>query len=221
MKIQRSTLTDQAAEVLLRRIGNKEWLIGSKIPGENALAPELGIGRSTVREAIRKLVGQGVLVSRQGKGVFVTSYEASEDWSEVLAKAGIVEVIEGRMAIESEAAALAAERYTEFDLEAMRFALDMRKAAKTIDSFVDADNEFHRCVVRASQNGILLEIFDQFVPRVREAMLNMLLMQNVFGSTEDHTEHSELVDAIASGVAANAAQKCRTHLREMVSTLTP
>lgn len=219
LKVQRITLADRAAEALLQRINSKEWMIGSKIPGENTLVAELGVGRSTVREAIRKLAAQGVLVSRQGSGVFVTSYEPLEAWSEVLAKADIAEVIEGRMAIEAEAAALAAERHTKTDVENMEMALDVRKAANNMTSFVDADTSFHRSMVQASHNRILLEMFDQLAPRVREAMLQMLLMQGEFGSAADHAEHRELVAAISAGVPANAAQKCRAHLQDLIGSL--
>ncbi|ERK61245.1 transcriptional regulator, GntR family, partial [Leifsonia aquatica ATCC 14665] len=119
MPVLRAPLADQAADALLERIRAGEWALGQKLPGETTLAPQLGVGRSTVREAIRQLAGRGVLQSRQGAGVFVTALDAPEDWDAVLRRASIVSVIEARIAIESEAAALAAERRTPQELRAL------------------------------------------------------------------------------------------------------
>ncbi|MGV2904033.1 FadR/GntR family transcriptional regulator, partial [Microbacterium sp. AGC62] len=99
-QVKRAPLADQAAELLLERIRAGEWTLGEKLPGETTLAPQLGVGRSTVREAIRQLAGRGVLASRQGSGVFVTALDAPEDWDSVLRRAGVVAVIEARVAIE-------------------------------------------------------------------------------------------------------------------------
>lgn len=69
----------QAAAVLLQRIRSGEWSLGQKLPGESALATQLNVGRSTVREAIRQLAGQGVLDSRQGAGVYLTALDIVEN----------------------------------------------------------------------------------------------------------------------------------------------
>lgn len=67
-RVSRLSLADQAAEALLERVRSGEWSLGEKLPGETTLAPQLGVGRSTAREAIRQLAGRGVLTSRQGQG---------------------------------------------------------------------------------------------------------------------------------------------------------
>ncbi|MSW65357.1 MAG: GntR family transcriptional regulator, partial [Actinobacteria bacterium] len=128
-QLTRVPLADQAADVLLARIRSGEWALGARLPGETTLAPQLGVGRSTVREAIRQLAGRGILDSRQGSGVYVTALDAPEDWEQVLRRADIVTVIEARTAIEVEAAALAATRRTPSDLRAIRRALEARTVA--------------------------------------------------------------------------------------------
>jgi DNA-binding FadR family transcriptional regulator len=110
--VRRESLAEQAAELLLARIRDREWEVGGKLPGETTLAPQLGVGRSTVREAIRILAGSGVLVTRQGAGVFVAATDTPASWASVFQRADVVAVIEARTAIEVEAAALAAERWT-------------------------------------------------------------------------------------------------------------
>lgn len=98
-QVTRRPLADQAAELLLERIRAGEWALGEKLPGETTLAPQLGVGRSTVREAIRQLAGRGVLATRQGAGIFVTALDVPEDWDTVLRRADIAAVIEAPPAL--------------------------------------------------------------------------------------------------------------------------
>ncbi|MEV0325812.1 FCD domain-containing protein [Micromonospora echinospora] len=219
-QLRRVPLADQAAEVLLGRIRAGEWALGSKLPGETTLAPQLGVGRSTVREAIRQLAGRGVLDSRQGSGVFVTALDAPEDWEQVLRRADIVTVIEARIAVEAEAAALAAGRRTPADLRAMRRALDGRMSeGQSIEEHVNADMALHRAIVAASHNEVLLDLFDGFVPRVRRAMVEMLRIRPVASESEDHAAHVAVVDAIADRRAEVAARESRGHLDSLKAAL--
>ncbi|MGF6821800.1 DNA-binding FadR family transcriptional regulator [Microbacterium sp. ZKA21] len=219
-RIQRTPLADQAADLLLERIRSGEWRLGQKLPGETTLAPQLGVGRSTVREAIRQLAGRGVLATRQGSGVFVTALDAPEDWDAVLRRADIVAVIEARIAIEAEAAALAAERRTAADLRAIRRALAARdNDADGIEAHVDADTAFHRCIIVAAHNPILLELFDGFTPRLRQAMIEMLRLRSDHGGPGDHERHARLADAVSSKDAATAASESRAHLRRLKEAL--
>jgi len=233
VQVRREPLADQAAELLLTRIRSGEWKLGEKLPGETTLAPQLGVGRSTVREAIRQLAGRGVLATRQGAGVFVTALDAPEDWNTVLRRVGIVAVIEARLAIETEAAALAAERRTPAELRTIRRAPKQRtghRADTDTDSdtdtdtdsdteqHVDADTAFHRSVLVAAHNAILTELFDDFTPHSRRAMIDMLRL----GESDpelDHDLHVRLVEAVADRDGAAAAELSRTHQRVMKERL--
>ncbi|MBF6355004.1 FadR family transcriptional regulator [Nocardia higoensis] len=215
-QVRRASMADQAADLLLQRIRSGEWNLGARLPGETTLATQLGVGRSTVREAIRQLAGRGVLASRQGAGVFVNALDVREDWDTVLRRADIIAVIEARIAIETEAAALAAQRRTPADLRAMRRALAGRAERRSsIEEHVDADTAFHRSIVVAAHNPILVELFDGFTPRVRQAMIEMLRIRTEFGSEADHDAHALLLDAVADHDEAAAAQRCRTHLASL------
>lgn len=220
MPVLRAPLADQAADLLLERIRAGEWSLGQKLPGETTLAPQLGVGRSTVREAIRQLAGRGVLQSRQGAGVFVTALDVPEDWDAVLRRADIVSVIEARIAIESEAAALAASRRTPAELRTLRRALDARgEPAAGLEAHVDADTAFHRAVVAAAHNDILAELFDGFVPRLRQAMVEMLRLRPVPDAGADHDAHRALLEAIAARDADTAARLSRDHLQSLKERL--
>ncbi|MCK2037509.1 GntR family transcriptional regulator [Microbacterium sp. SSW1-49] len=219
-QIQRTPLADQAAEILLERIKAGEWTLGQKLPGETTLAPQLGVGRSTVREAIRQLAGRGVLTTRQGSGVFVAALDAPEDWDAVLRRADIVSVIEARIAIESEAASLAAARRTAVDVRAIRRALDARAlSGPGIEEHVDADTAFHRAIVVASHNGILLDLFDALTPRLRQAMIEMLRIRTEHGGAEDHARHERLAQTVIDRESALAAAESRAHLGALKSAL--
>ncbi|MFE4461296.1 FadR/GntR family transcriptional regulator [Nocardia tengchongensis] len=219
-QVQRHPLAAQAAEVLLTRIRAGEWQLGHKLPGETTLAAQLGVGRSTLREAIRELAGRGVLESRQGAGVFVTALDVAEDWDTVLRRSDIVTVIEARIAIEAEAAALAARRRTPADLRAMLRALAARaESGDSIECLVDADTAFHRTVVTAAHNDILLELFNAFVPRSRHAMIDMLRIRPMRSPSSDHDAHEHLYDAIRARDAEAAATASRVHLSALKAAL--
>lgn len=218
--VRREPLADQAANLLLGRIRSGEWKLGEKLPGETTLGPQLGVGRSTVREAIRQLAGRGVLTTRQGAGVFVAALDVPEDWESMLHRSGIAAVLEARLAIEGEAASLAAERRTPADLRAIRRALaDRAEQRSDLEPHVDADTAFHRAIVAASHNPILLELFDAFTPRTRAAMIGLLRIRKSFGSDADHDAHVELAEAIASRDAVVAARLSRAHLHALKGEL--
>ncbi|GAA0421969.1 GntR family transcriptional regulator [Acrocarpospora corrugata] len=211
--VQRHPLAAQTADVLLERVRSGEWPLGHRLPGETTLAALLGVGRSTLREAIRELAGKGVLDSRQGAGVFVTALDVGEDWNAILRRASVISVLEARIAIEAEAAALAAERRTPADLRAIRRALAGRaETGRDVEEHVDADMAFHRAVIVAAHNEVLTEMFDGFVPRVRRAMIDMLKIRPLALPEADHSAHEDLVTAIADRDPRAAGESSRSHL---------
>ncbi|MFC7623858.1 FadR/GntR family transcriptional regulator [Microlunatus sp. GCM10028923] len=224
---EREPLARRAAAQLLDRVRAGEWELGRKLPGETTLAAELGVGRSTVREAIRDLAGRGVLQPRQGAGVFVTAVDVPEDWDAMLRRAGIRQVIEARIAIESESAALAAARRTPADVRRLRRALADRELAELADGrgdsciagLVDADLALHRAVVAAAHNVIMIELYDGFVPRLRQAMIELLRLRPRRRPLDDHPEHAALVAAVIDRDAVAAARLSRSHLDALKETL--
>ncbi|WKG06339.1 FadR/GntR family transcriptional regulator [Mycolicibacterium sp. HK-90] len=215
-QVQRHPLAAQTAQLLLTRIRQGEWALGHRLPGETTLAAQLGVGRSTLREAIRELSGKGVLESRQGAGVFVTALDAAEDWDTVLRRATIVSVIEARIAIEAEAAALAAGRRTPADLRAIRRTLAARGVmGQSVPDHVDADMAFHRAVIAAAHNEVLIQLFDAFLPRLRLAMIDMLKIRPIASEPCDHALHEQLAEAIVARDPEAAAAASRTHLSSL------
>lgn len=219
-QVQRVPLSEQAAELLLARVRSGEWPLGGQLPAESVLAPQLGVGRSTLREAIRQLSGRGVVEARQGAGVFVAALDVPDDRDIVLRRADIASVLEARIAIETEAAALAAVRRTPAELRLMRRAYAGRvEQGRSTEEYVDADTMLHRAIVAASHNSVLLDLFDSFVPRVRHTMLTLMRIQDP-SSEEDHAAHAAIIDAIAERRDGDAALASRAHLQAVKASLT-
>jgi DNA-binding FadR family transcriptional regulator len=128
-------------------------------------------------------------------------------------RAGITAVVEARRAIEAEACALAAERRTAADLRAIGRALAARHARLgEIEGLVDADLAFHRRIVVAAHNGVLLTMFDGLTVQVRQAMIDLLRSGAVQSTPADHHAHVRMAEAVRAGDGALAAGLSRAHL---------
>ncbi|MGW7581440.1 FadR/GntR family transcriptional regulator [Kitasatospora sp. NPDC054768] len=198
-----SPLAEQAAARLEEQIRAGQWPVGGKLPGEVALAEELGVGRSTVREALRTLAAAGMVRSRQGSGVYVTADRPTGDWASRLRRAELAHVYEVRTVVEVQAARLAADRRTGADLAALDAALAARRAAGGADdaAFVDADIALHTAVVAAAHNPVLDDLFAQFAPVLREQLVALVGLFGLRAEDPDHgyDAHADLVRALHDG----------------------
>ena len=209
----RSTLVPQVIEQLRAQIAAGEWPVGSRIPPEPKLAEALGVGRNTVREAIRALEHAGVLECRQGSGTYVT---AADELSGVVARrlagAQLAEATEVRRAFEVEAARLAALRRTPEDLTGLRAALATRAAAwATGDAaaFIEADAVLHTAIVAAAHNSMLAQLYASFGGPLRAALTSVIGDELTPGK---YVDHDRLVDAIAAGDPESAAKEAGAFL---------
>ncbi|MCF1596194.1 FadR/GntR family transcriptional regulator [Streptomyces muensis] len=216
--VRPSPLVEQAAERLREQITDGHWPVGTKLPGETTLARELGVGRSTVREALRALAGAGLVQPRQGAGVFVIATEPAEDWPARLRRAAVSDVYEVRMAVEVQAARLAAHRRTPEDITALEAALEGRRAASAGDdvTFVDADIALHAAVVAAAHNPVLTDLFGEFIPVLRDGLIELLTLTALRTHDPNTADdaHAALVRAVAEGDAERAAEVVRKELED-------
>ncbi|MGA8117249.1 MAG: FadR/GntR family transcriptional regulator [Actinocatenispora sp.] len=210
----RTPLVDQVIEQLRSQISSGEWPVGSRIPTEPDLVIQLGVGRNTLREAVRALAHLGLLESRQGAGTFVrASSELTGVVRRRLAQAEMRDTMEVRRAFEVEAARLAALRRTEADLAALRAALAARDdawAAHDVDAFVETDARFHHTVTECSHNPVLADLYANFGTALRDAL------HTCVGDTvrpEEYLDHAGLVDAIARRDPQRAADEAASFLR--------
>lgn len=203
---KREALVPQIIEQLRAQISSGEWPVGTRIPTEPDLVAALGVGRNTVREAVRALVHAGVLERRQGSGTYVTArHELTGMVARRMEAAELAESIEVRRAFEVEAARLAAHRRTPRDLAELDAALAAREqawAAGIASAFIEADARVHMLIVKAAHNSMLAELYASF----HEALLASL--RGSIGddlTPESYVDHSELVEAIRAGDSDRAA----------------
>ncbi|MBB5784219.1 FadR/GntR family transcriptional regulator [Nonomuraea jabiensis] len=222
-----SPLVEQATQHLREQITQGEWPVGTRLPGENALAKTLGVGRSTVREALRALAGAGLVQARQGSGVFVIATEIatviSEDWPARLRRAAITDVYEVRMMVETQAARMAAQRRTEEDVAALEEALAARERAAAQDdaAFVDADIALHAAVVAAAGNPVLTDLFAEFAPALREGLIGLVEVLGLRSHDRNpgHDTHADLVAAVRDGDGDAAAAILQAELERTLAHL--
>lgn len=198
---------------LRQRIMAGEWPVGGRIPTEPQLVEALGVGRNTVREAVRALAHAGVLECRQGSGTYVLS---TDELAPVVARRltddRMTEVIEVRRAFEVEAARLAARRRTPEDLAALDDALAAREAAwrgGRVDEFVAADAALHTAVVAAAHNAMLAELYASVGTAMRSTLTQA--MGDAL-TPERHVDHARLVAAIRAGDPELAAREAGAFL---------
>ncbi|GAA1557677.1 FadR/GntR family transcriptional regulator [Kribbella hippodromi] len=198
--VRQVPLVLQVSEQFRALIESGAWPRGSRIPGENQLAAELGVSRGTVREALRSLSLTGLLEPRVGDGTYV---RATNEISGVLVRdelsASLTHVLDARAGIEAAAARLAALRQDEESLAALAAAFNARGPAVDsgdMDEFVAVDAEFHRQVVVASGNPLLLRLFDAIAEVLTQSIHETATIP------EDHRipdAHRVVVEAIRSG----------------------
>ncbi|MBK3867394.1 FCD domain-containing protein [Pseudomonas stutzeri] len=193
----RSSLVERVIEQLRSQIVAGAWPCGARIPTEGQLSTSLGVGRNTIREAVRALVHTGVLEVRQGAGTFVRSIRDPAGLLERLDHAALHDQLEVRRALEVEAARLAASRRTEEDLRAIHEALAARGSwcdEASLEDFVERDARFHLNIVRASHNSALVEMYQFFWAGLQNTIAKTECEQQLPEPT--YQAHAAVYDAI-------------------------
>ncbi|KAB8186252.1 FCD domain-containing protein [Nonomuraea phyllanthi] len=201
--VARTSLVDAAIDELRREIARGAWPVGTKIPSESRLAESLGMSRLSVREAVRVLAHAGLLHTRQGDGTYVTATDESRvALRRRLDTAAALEIIDVRRGLDLVAARLAAGRRTEDDLVAMRATLARRDAAAQagdLDTFADADAEFHVQVADAAHNALLADLYRSIGDALRESVRD-----KEQAALAPDSSHGDLLRAIEEGDPAGA-----------------
>lgn len=229
-KIERRPLSVQVAERLRARIAGGMYPVGARLPTEPQLVAELGVGRSSIREAVQALVQAGVLDVRQGSGTYVRALPVeAESLPSRLRRAKIAEVHEARRVLEGEIARLAAMRRTDADLKAMRVALGDREAVRArgipenLADFADADLAFHQAIARASGNAVLEDLYASFVVVIREALITLnreVEAANAEGRKEHQAAlHEQLYAAIEAQDAGRAQETVNALLGDIIESI--
>lgn len=203
--IQNVRLSDSAVEQISALIESDELSVGDKLPGERELMLQLGIGRASVREALRQLESQGFVAVRPGKGTFIVNsgpqkelLPALTEWFEQHDEEWL-EVLEVRGELESLAVGLAARTAPIAKIEKLEAAVD------SMSNFVEkgdlmaathADREFHRLLYEASGNSFLALLGDSIVGSLFAPRYSILRVPGKAQQSID--EHRAILGAIRS-----------------------
>jgi DNA-binding FadR family transcriptional regulator len=187
---------------------------GTRLPPERDLADELGISRSTLRQALTTLVQSGLLVAYRGRGggTFVVESPPLAVDSELPEEEWMRAVLDYRVAIESGAAVLAAERAAEENLAAMHELVEtMAAGAKPpFEPYRRADIRFHIALAEAAQSPRLVVAMTEVQGQMSELIAHIAHPEEVL--TQSNAQHRELVSALRRRDAAAAVDLVRQHL---------
>lgn len=217
-RIERSSIKDLALEQLRRYIQSGVVKPGERLPAERALAERLGVGRSSVREALKVLETIGLIESRVGGGTFLMRQNGTAIGRTIglsLATWGgaIVEIMGARLMIESEAARAAAEHASESEIAALEAALlRMEAATQEFPIYLAADMQFHRLVGQATGNAIVAQITETLITMLEEALREGHGDQ-LPTSAEGMGTHRDVYQAIVRRQPDAAADAMRRHLQ--------
>lgn len=218
---RRPSLVDATCEHIRASILSGTHKPGAQLPTEAEFVDLLGVSRTVVREAIARLAAAGLVEARQGKGLFVSEtarYQAFQITRDEIENLGdVIQLLELRLCVETEMAALAAERRTEADLMSMRQQLEVLGAAAIgLEDSVKADVEFHNVIARASKNSYYAKLIDFLGVRlVPPRSLYLRQGQNYIGASYKDVigaEHEAILDAIVRGDPDAARVAARTHM---------
>jgi len=198
MMIKRQSLADEVAARLVQKISEGEFAIGSKLPTEPELMNMFGVGRSTVREAVRNLSQTGLVRVQQGLGTFVEKKQTpSESLSERFLRAKGLELNEIRQLIELKIAEKAAENRTDEDIAQIRKHLETRKEmalANIADKCIQADINFHLGIAIAAKSDILLDLYRTVAEHLQNYFLELYINTESFIVTQHM--HESLLQSI-------------------------
>jgi DNA-binding FadR family transcriptional regulator len=213
-------LTQQLVDHLTQLIDSGAFEPGQKLPTESEIVGEQGVSRTVVREAISKLQAAGRVATRHGIGTFVLDNINKSDFG---IKAGsvttirdVLAMLELRMSIETEAAALAAIRHREEHLHEMRKALDsFRDHLGSGKPTVGPDFQFHLAIARATGNdyfwNILNHLGSSVIPRSRFPINERQPHEREYLARISN-EHEDAYDAVARRDPEAARAAIRNHL---------
>ena len=206
MLIQKKSLAEEVSGKLKEQIAAGTYPVGSRLPVEPELMKIFGVGRSSIREAIKLLANTGLLRVQQGVGTFVETHESNtETMDQRLKRAKEQEVDEVRQLLEMKIAEKAALHRSSKDLQQISKHLAARKKAADSNSLIDcieADIAFHAAIAAAAGNEILSDLYKTVSEHLKQWFLSRYTNTAPFINT--YPLHKRLLEAIDAKEPAKA-----------------
>lgn len=204
--IQKKSLAERLADLLRDEIAEGKYSVGQKLPTESQMVLIYGVGRSTVREAVKALSNTGLLSVQQGSGTYVQKQTASgESMEHRMARANIKELNEVREILELKIAEKAALNRTATDLKNIKKCLERRKKFAEegdLTNCIEADISFHIAVAKASHNEMLYDIYRAASEHLKKWFQKTY--KDTSSLNESHERHVALFKCIEAGDALKA-----------------
>ena len=211
--IQKTTLAEGVTRQILGLIRRGAFKPGDRLPSEKELMVQMGVGRSSVREAIQRLCHLDIVSCQPGRGTFVCEIPRgvtmlSEDLLSLLTKDALGELIEVRICLETRTAFLAAQNATAKDMEELEEALKLEQEEEQLQ--FDCNAMFHLGVAKASHNRFLIKLLKDVVHALRRESEEIFYL-----SEEDNLRwlefHRQVYQAIKEKNPQSAQQWMLSH----------
>lgn len=214
--LKRLSLAEDVAGRLQQQIGSGKYKAGQQLPTEPELMQQFGVGRSTIREAVRILINAGMVKVQQGLGTFILSQEVmNEPLVKRLQRAHFQDLNEVRLLLEVKIAEKAAVHRTAKDITQLKLFLKQRAEFANADKPADciqADINFHSCIAEASRNAIMVDLYRTIATHLKQSFLQRFKDTRSFKDTQEL--HEGLLQSIIDKDPARAlimATRISTH----------
>ncbi len=213
------SLSDEVCNRLAEEITSGKLAAGAKLPSEQEMMTAMGVSRTVIREAVAALRARGLVITRQGAGAFVSTDTSRQpyviDPDGLGSLNGVIEVLELRMAVEAEAAAIASERATATQIKDIRHAQqDLTRAIAKGDRGIKEDLAFHRSIAVATQNNRFVE----FLEYLGRLIIPRQSIRSFEGQPDDMRSYLQRIEreheAILQAIEARAPKKARDAMRK-------
>ena len=218
-QIKKLRVGDEVFEQMKKNIIDGIWKSGEKIPGENDLCKMLGVSRVSVREAIHRLVGMGVLEIKRGEGTFISEVISEDAFNSFLSflmveQVDFKEVLEFRRILDLGGVVLAARNSNEEDINLFhKLSEKLKNNVGNDKDFSKTDLEFHTAIALASKNKLLIK-----VTAILHDLLHKTMDQSIksTGYEAGIKYHSTITDAISKHDEKEALKQMSLHYDEMI-----
>lgn len=221
--VARSTLVQSVADQLLALIMEGHLPPGSRLPSERELIKRLGVGRSTIREALRSLAAMNLVELRPGQGAFVIDMGVQtvirpELLTALLNRSVTMDLLETRTLLEPAAVELAAHRATAEELTDLAAILEHCTAAHVNGEHTAAlSAEFHVALARCTHNEVLVMLMQSILGLLEERGERL---ERVAGFTDwELASHREILDALRARDGRRARRLMSVHLKSSTAAL--
>lgn len=219
----KKSLSQQVADELYSLImAGKEYQPGDKLPNEIELASKMGVGRTTLREALRGLATKGVLEIHRGKGTYIAeSINVLGDFD--LQQGNILrlrlrDIYEARLLFEPELAAIACRKATDKEIaNIVEIGAKVEAVIRANGDRTEMDQTFHRAIAAAAHNEFLLQVF----PVIEQAIADSIRLNPGPGALAEDTirDHAMLMDFLQRRDAEGAKNAMSIHIHHSINNL--